>query len=55
MSPGMAECGKCKGSGNCTVCKGEGKEHGVLFDADCIHCRPKGSGNCSNCGGSGRA
>jgi hypothetical protein len=48
----MATCGRCNGTGKCTVCDGRGKQ-GAVLSSDCIACSPKGSGSCSRCKGSG--
>jgi len=49
----MAQCPRCKGSGKCTVCDGEGYDKKAVFKSDCTACDPKGSGNCSRCRGRG--
>ena len=48
----MAECGGCKGTGNCTKCNGKGGSPGLLGKSICSKCG--GSGNCTVCKGSGK-
>lgn len=50
----MAECKGCKGSGDCPICKGQGKTltSSTLSTEKCKRC--DGTGKCTVCHGSGK-